>query len=333
VQAPKSDQTPFEQVRVCVPQLPQGCVGDPAHVWPEQVSHWQAELQVCVPPIPQACVEPGAQVPWFMHGPNSDQTPFVQVRDWVPQLPQAWLLAPLQFWPPHDPHWQAGVHICVPAIPQACIEPGAQAPSPMQADQADQTPLSQVRDCVPQLPQAWVPGPTQLWPVQLPHWQVEVQVWVPFMPQPWLAPGWQPTALQVPTAPATVQLSQVPPQGRSQQTPPAQLRPAWQSLLSRQAWPLLAWPHLPAMHLVGAWHMGEGPSPTQALLQLAPSALQVNGAQANDAPARQTQAPSQVEGSVLTPPAQVCGAQMLPAAYLRHPPVPLQLPSFPQLET
>ena len=76
-------------------------------------------------------------------------------------------------------------------------------------------------------------------------------------------------AVQVPTEPATVQLSQVPPQGRSQQTPPAQLSPAWQSLLSRQDWPLAACPHLPPMHLVGAWHMGEGPSPVQAPLQLA----------------------------------------------------------------
>jgi hypothetical protein len=61
-------------------------------------------------------------------------------------------------------------------------------------------------------------------------------------------------ALQVPTAPATVQLSQVLPQGRLQQTPDEQLNPAWQSLLSRQDWPWLACPHLPPMHLLGAWH-------------------------------------------------------------------------------
>src|SRR5213075_1876486 len=103
--------------------------------------------------------------------------------------------------------------------------------------QLDQTPLSQLRDWVPQLPQAWVVGPVQVWPPQLPHWQAWVQLWVPFMPQAWTAPGWQPTALQVPTEPGTVQLSQLPPQGRSQHTPPAQLRPDWQSLLSRQDWP------------------------------------------------------------------------------------------------
>ena len=82
-------------------------------------------------------------------------------------------------------------------------------------------------------------------------------------------------AEQMPTAPATVQLSQLPPQGRSQQTPPEQASPLSQSLLSRQGWPFAACPHLPAMHLVGAWHIGEPPSPTQAPLQLAPSAAQV----------------------------------------------------------
>jgi hypothetical protein len=92
-----------------------------------------------------------------------------------------------------------------------------------------------VRVCVPQLPQAWVAGPTQLWFMHADHWQELAQAWVPFIPQAWTAPGAQPIAVQVPTNPATMQLSQVPPQARSQQTPPAQVRPAWQSLLSWQA--------------------------------------------------------------------------------------------------
>jgi hypothetical protein len=232
-------------------------------------------VQVCEPPIPQAWVAVGAQVPWFMHAPQSDQTPLLQVRAWVPQLPQAWVMGPAHVWPPHEAHWQAGLHVCIPPDPHICIEPGAQAPWFMQVDQLDQTPLSQLRDWVPQLPQAWVAGPVQLWPAQPDHWQAAVQVWVPFIPQACTAPGVQPMAVQVPTDPATVQLSQLPPQARSQQTPPAQLNPDWQSLLSRQDWPLLAWPHLPLWQRLGAWHMGEGPSPVQAPLQLAPSAAQV----------------------------------------------------------
>jgi hypothetical protein len=42
-------------------------------------------------------------------------------------------------------------------------------------------------------------------------------------------------------------------------------------------------------------------------------------------------APSQVETSVLVPFTHVCEAQMVPPAYLRQPPAPLQAPSFPQL--
>jgi hypothetical protein len=42
-------------------------------------------------------------------------------------------------------------------------------------------------------------------------------------------------------------------------------------------------------------------------------------------------APSQVEASLLVPPLHVWGTQMVPAAYLRQAPAPLQAPSFPQL--
>jgi hypothetical protein len=163
----------------------------------------------------------------------------------------------------------------MPPVPQACIDPGAHIPWFAQVPQSDQTPLLHVRDCVPQFPQPWVVGPEQDCPVHWPHWQAEVQDCVPPMPQAWVEPGWQPMAVQVPTEPGLTQLSQLPPQGRSQQTPPAQASPPWQSLLSWQGWPLAACPHLPAMHFVGAWHMGDVPSPTQAPLQLAPSAEQV----------------------------------------------------------
>ena len=109
------------------------------------------------------------QAPSFMHAPQADQVPFVQVRDCVPQFPQPWVMGPLQGWPPQAPHWQAGVQVCMPPVPQACIDPGAHIPWFAQAPQSDQTPLLHVRDCVPQFPQAWLLGPAQVWPLHAPH--------------------------------------------------------------------------------------------------------------------------------------------------------------------
>jgi hypothetical protein len=224
-QADQSDQTPLAQVRVWVPQLPHAWLEGPAQVWPPQAPHWQAAVQVWVPPLPQACMAVGAQAPWFMHGPKADQVPLLHVRDWVPQLPHAWVAEPEQAWLPHAPQWQEPSQVCMPLLPQVCMAPGAQVPSLAQPDQFDQTPLSQVRDWVPQLPQLWLEGPLQLWPPQVPHRQAAVHDCVPFIPQACTAPGAQPMVVQVPTWPPTVQLSQVPPQGRSQQTPDAQLSP------------------------------------------------------------------------------------------------------------
>jgi hypothetical protein len=47
-------------------------------------------------------------------------------------------------------------------VPQACVALGWQAPCPVHVDQPDQLPvaLSQVRLCVPQLPQARELSPT-----------------------------------------------------------------------------------------------------------------------------------------------------------------------------
>jgi hypothetical protein len=275
MQAPHGDQAPLLHVRDCVPQFPQAWVMGPVQVCPAHAAHWQADVQVCIPPVPHAWLAPGAHIPSFMQAPQSDQVPLLHVRDCVPQFPHAWVMGPVQVWPPHVPHWQAGEQVCIPPVPHFFIDPGAHIPSFMHVDHLDQTPLLHARVWVPQFPQAWVAGPTQVWPVHWPHWQALVQAWVPFMPQVCVEPGWQPMAVQVPTEPATVQLSQLPPQARSQQTPPAQESPLWQSLLSRQVCPFAACPHLPDMHLVGAWHIVDGPSPTQAPLQLAPSAAQV----------------------------------------------------------
>jgi hypothetical protein len=56
----------------------------------------------------------------------------------------------------------------------------------MHADQADQLPLlpSQLRVCVPQLPQLRLASPLQTWPLQTrSHWQSSPQRWVPLAPQ------------------------------------------------------------------------------------------------------------------------------------------------------
>jgi hypothetical protein len=82
---------------------------------------------------------------------------------------------------------------------------------------------------------------------------------------------------------------------------------------------------------LGGWHSGEAPSPEQAALQLAPSVLQVKGAQLKVAPPTQAPTPLQVEASVFTPATHFWAAQMVPAAYWRQPPAPLQAPSLPQL--
>ena len=119
-------------------------------------------MQVWLPPVPHICAAPGAQAPWFMQAPQSDQAPLLHVRLWVPQLPQAWVGAPVQVWFPQPPHWQAAVQVCMPPVPHICMAPGAQEPSLAQPDQADQTPLSQVRDWLPQLPQLCMAGPVQL---------------------------------------------------------------------------------------------------------------------------------------------------------------------------
>jgi hypothetical protein len=181
--------------------------------------------QVWEPPVPQAWVAPGAHAPWLAQALQSDQTPFVHERVWLPQLPQVWVVGPVQLWPPQGSHWQVAPQVCIPPVPQVRIEPGAHAPSPAHADQPDQTPLLHVRVWVPQAPQPWVVGPRQVCPAQGDHWQKPVQLWVPLMPQTWVAPGVHPIAVQVPTLPLTVQLSQNPPQARSQQTPPAHERP------------------------------------------------------------------------------------------------------------
>jgi hypothetical protein len=133
VQVPQADQLPLLQVRVCVPQLPQACEVGPVHVQdpatqlepPGQAlphapqlarsdcsltqvlpqsenpalqlhaPHWQLAEQVSVPLVSQACVALGAQAPWPAQVPQADQVPLLQVRVWLPQLPQACEVGPV----------------------------------------------------------------------------------------------------------------------------------------------------------------------------------------------------------------------------------------------
>jgi hypothetical protein len=164
-----------------------------------QAPHWQLPLHVCDPLVSQVCVAAGAHAPWPVHVPHADQVPPLQVRLWVPQFPQACVVAPLHaHWPlvhvepagqvvPHAPqlalsessstqvppqdespalhaqapHWQVPAHDCDPLPWQACVAPGAHAPCPAQAAQADHVPALQVRVWVPQLPHACEVGPLQ----------------------------------------------------------------------------------------------------------------------------------------------------------------------------
>jgi hypothetical protein len=56
-------------------------------------------------------------------------------------------------------HWQAAVQVWLPPIPHACVAPAMHTPSFAQVPQSDQTPLLQVRDCMPQFPHPCVAGP------------------------------------------------------------------------------------------------------------------------------------------------------------------------------
>jgi hypothetical protein len=88
----------------------------------------------------------GTQAPSPAQADQSDHTPLLHVRDWVPQLPQARVDGPAQLSPPHAPHAHEAEHVCMPPVPHAWIAPGAQTPSPVHAVQAPHTPFSHVRD-------------------------------------------------------------------------------------------------------------------------------------------------------------------------------------------
>jgi hypothetical protein len=138
------------------------------------------------------------------------------------------------------------------------------------------------------------------------------------------------TLLQVPIEPGTLQLLQAPVQVLLQQTPSVQLRPVAQSPVSEQSPPLpTPAPHFPLAHVLPEAH--SGPLPVQELKQSVPLPLHTYGAQATVFPTTQLPVPLQVETVVVTPPTQRLAAQTFVESYLRHPPEPLQVPSFPHV--
>jgi hypothetical protein len=94
LQALQSDQTPFVQLRRCVPQLPQDRSAAPSQSWPSHSLHWHSALQVWVPPLPQAWAEASEQAPCALHSDQSDQRPPWHCRVCVPQSPQLCALTP-----------------------------------------------------------------------------------------------------------------------------------------------------------------------------------------------------------------------------------------------
>jgi hypothetical protein len=165
---PHAESTPLLQVRVCVPVQLQDCDSEAAPQFcPMHEPHWQvAGSHVAVPPLPHDVIEFGAQAPWLPQADHEDHSPVEpsQVRVCVPQLPQLCEPAPAHTWFPQELHRQVPPHDWVPLFWQPCVVPAAHSPSPAHADQADHVPvpLSQVRVCVPQWPQAWVAAPGQV---------------------------------------------------------------------------------------------------------------------------------------------------------------------------
>jgi hypothetical protein len=85
----------------------------------------------------------------------------------------------------HELHTHAPTHDCAPLFWQDSVEPSAQTPSPVHADQVDHCPVaeSHVRVCVPQLPHACEAGPLHVWLVHCPHWQLPPHDCVPPLAQ------------------------------------------------------------------------------------------------------------------------------------------------------
>jgi hypothetical protein len=119
---------------------------------------------------------------------------------------------------------------------------------------------------------------------------------------------------------------QAPRQPLPQQTPCSQ-KPLAHSVAAAHALPFAFLPQLPPLQTLGDTHCA---SAVQVVRQL-PPVPQRYAPQLVGLVVLQTPAPSQVRAGVNTVPAQVEGAQVVPIACSRQPPLPLQKPSVPQL--
>ena len=79
-----------------------------------QAPHWQLPEQVWVPLVSQGWVAAGAQTPVPLQVPQADHVPLLQVRVWLPQLPQGSVFEPVQVQDPAtqlDPPGQTLPHV------------------------------------------------------------------------------------------------------------------------------------------------------------------------------------------------------------------------------
>jgi hypothetical protein len=169
VHALQFDHCPvFEsQLRTWIPQLPQLRLLAPVHTCPvHAASHMQLPPHFWVPPLPHTRAVLGAHWPSPMHELQSDHSPVFmsQVRVRVPHRPQLSVAGPTQRWPVQaTSHLQSPPQVRVPLRPHIMVVFGWHSLSPRHSPHADQVAdaMSQVRVCVPQLPQAPLAAPGQ----------------------------------------------------------------------------------------------------------------------------------------------------------------------------
>jgi hypothetical protein len=134
------------------------------------------------------------------------------------------------------------------------------------------------------------------------------------------------TLVQVPTVPAIAHDWQVPPHAVAQQTPWAQ-KPDTHSPLAPQATPVAFFAQLPPMQVKGAT---QSASTVHVFRQAVP--LHMYGSHIDVVAAWQVPVPLHDRDDVSVEPVQVADAQLVPAAYSRQPPEPLQKPSVPHVD-
>lgn len=133
------------------------------------------------------------------------------------------------------------------------------------------------------------------------------------------------TFVQRPRALGNAQNWHLPVQAVLQQTPSAQ-KPLRHSAPFEHVWPGPFFPQLPPWHVLGATHSELLPQdPRQA------ASAQVYGAQLIGEPVMHVPAPSQMLAGINVAPEQAAALQIVPAAYLLHPPCPLQTPLWPHV--